>query len=249
MLLPTQKTPPKQSLSDSTVLIYGARKIGKSEWCSIADGALFLSTEPGLNFLEVYQIPIATWDELLAACAEIAEGNHQFKTIIVDTVDNAYRMCSDYICKKFGAEHESEIGYGKGYSLINNEFQRVLNKLAFLPYGLFLVSHSQEVEIETRTGKYTKTVPTLPEKARRIVLGLVDMILFCDIETATGPDNKVMARRVMRTKPSLYYEAGDRTKRLPDVIDFDYTRFIEAFTAGADTRKTDTAKPTKETAR
>lgn len=91
--------------------------------------------------------------------------------------------------------------------------------------------------VETRTGKYNKTVPTLPEKARKIVLGLVDMVLYCDIETAAGPDGKMAARRVMRTKPSLNYEAGDRTGRLPEVIDLDYTKFVEAFNATADTKK------------
>ena len=97
-------------------------------------------------------MPIQSWDQLLAACGEIAEGKHPFKTIIVDTVDNAYRMCADHVCAKFKIEHESDLGYGKGWALINNEFHRVHTKLAFLPYGLFLVSHSVEREIETRTG-------------------------------------------------------------------------------------------------
>jgi len=246
MLLPTAKTPPKPNLADLTVLTYGPTKIGKSTWCSHAENALFLSTEPGLNSLEVFQIPIRSWDELLTACGEIAEGNHEFKTVILDTVDNAYRMCAEHVCRKFKVEHESDLGFGKGYALTNNEFQRVLNKLAFMPYGLYLVSHSQETEIETRTGKYTKIVPTLPEKARKIVMGLVDMILYCDIETAAGPDGKSPIRRVMRTKPSLYYEAGDRTGRLPEVIDLDYARFIEAYNAGADIKKTDSTKITKE---
>ena len=249
MLLPTQKTPPKQLLADQTVLIYGPTKIGKSEWCSNAESALFLSTEPGLNSLEVYQMPVASWDDLLAACAEIAEGNHSFKTVIIDTVDNAYKMCSEYVCKKFGAEHESDIGYGKGYSMTNNEFHRVINKLAFMPYGLYLVSHSQEIEIETRTGKHTKVVPTLPEKARKIVLGLVDIILYCDIEIAPGPDGKQVARRVLRTKPHVNYEAGDRTKRLPDVIDLDYAKFIDAYNAGQNPAKPETTKHTKEAIR
>jgi len=50
------------------------------------------------------------------------------KTIVLDTVDNAYKMCSDYVCKKFKIEHESDLGYGKGYALINNEFQRVIKQ-------------------------------------------------------------------------------------------------------------------------
>ena len=228
-MLPMKKSPPKQDHADLTVLVYGPSKIGKSTWCSKSEGALFLATEPGLNSLDVFQAPIRTWDELLAACAEIAEGKHSFQTIVLDTVDNAYRMCSDYICAKFKIEHESDLGYGKGWALINNEFQRVLTKLAFLPYGLFLVSHSQEKEIETRTGKHIRIVPTLPDKARKIVLGMVDLILFCDLEVTSDESGKPVYRRVMRTKPSPHYEAGDRTGRLPDTIALDFQAFIDAF--------------------
>ena len=235
-MLPTKRTPPKQALSDLSVLVHGAHKIGKSTLCSQAEGALFLATEPGLNALDVFQVPINSWDDLLAACREIAEGNHEFRTIIIDTVDNAHKLCCEYICRKFKIEHESDLAYGKGWSLINSEFQRVLTKLAFLPYGLFLISHSVEREIETRTGKYTKVVPTLPDKARKIVLGMVDLILFADMESATGPDGKPAYRRVLRTKPHPNYEAGDRTGRLPEVIDLDYAKFLETFQAGEERR-------------
>jgi len=205
--------------------------VHNSSFCAQADGAVFLATEPGLNALDVFQVPIQSWEDLLNACAEIGEGNHPFKTVIIDTVDNAYKFCTDYILKKFKIDHESDLGYGKGYAIVNNEFQRVLTKLAFLPYGLFLVSHAKEIEVETRTGKYTRIVPTLPDKARKIVLGMVDMVLFCDLELTTGEEGAQNIRRVIRTKPSLYYEAGDRTGRLPETIDLDFKQFLEAFTA------------------
>ncbi|MDF7806251.1 ATP-binding protein [Pontiellaceae bacterium B12219] len=243
-MLPQSKTKPKASLHNLTALVYGPSKIGKSTWCSHAENALFLATEPGLNSLEVFEAPITCWDDLLQACAEIAEGKHDFKTIIIDTVDNAYRMCADYVCKKFQIEHESDLGFGKGYALINNEFQRVINKLAFLPYGLILISHSQEREIETRTGKHTRIMPTLPDKARKLLTGLVDLILFCDLETKVGENSKPIHQRVMRTKPSPNYDAGDRTGMLPEVIPLDFPSFMEAFAA------TSAPKPTvKETAK
>jgi len=228
-MLPTTKTPPKNALSDLTVLVWGGQKIGKSTFCSNAEGALFLATEAGLNSIEAFQSPISTWEEFLQACAEIADGKHSFKTVIIDTVDNAYRICAQYICAKHKIEHESDLGYGKGWALINSEFYRVLNKLAMLPYGLVMVSHAQEKEIESRTGKYTKMVPTLPDKARKIVLGMVDMILYCDLEVTKNPDGTFAQRRIIRARPSLYYEAGDRTGRLPEVIDLDFKKFLEAF--------------------
>jgi hypothetical protein len=232
-MLPTTKIPAKQNLSDLTVLCYANSKFGKTSFCAQAEDALFLATEPGLNALDAYQVPITCWEDLLAACSEIAEGNHPFKTIIIDTVDNAYRMCAEHMCRKAKVEHESDLGFGKGYALINNEFQRVLTKLAFLPYGLYLISHAQEKEIETRTGKYTKIVPTLPDKARRLVLGLVDLILYGENEITQSADGKFTYRRVLRTKPSQHYEAGDRTGRLPATINFDYKAFVEAFNGAA----------------
>jgi len=228
-MLPENKIKPKEDLRDFIILIYGASKIGKSTWCSHAENALFLATEPGLNALEVFSVTITCWDEFLKTCAEIAEGKHDFKTIIIDTVDNAYRMCADYICRKFKTEHESDLGYGKGYTLINNEFQRVLNKLTLLPYGLILISHSHEHEIETRTGKHTRIVPTLPDKARKLVTGSVDLILFCDIDIQSGEDGQYINQRVIRTKPSPDYDAGDRTGRLPDMIPLSYPAFLKAF--------------------
>jgi hypothetical protein len=229
--LPTAKTAPKPNLADLTVLAYGQTKIGKSDFCSHAEGALFLATEPGLNALDVFQVPIQTWDELLDACAEIVAGQHPFKTVIIDTVDNAYKFCTDHILKKFKIEHESDLGYGKGYAIVNNEFQRVLTKLAFLPYGLFLVSHAKQIDVETRTGKYTRIVPTLPDKARKIVLGMVDMVLYCDLEESFGQNGEKSTRRVIRTKPNRDYEAGDRTGRLPETLDLDYAEFYAAFHA------------------
>ena len=244
-LLPTTKTQPKPALADLTVLVYGQTKIGKSTLCSNSESAVFLATEPGLNALDVYQVPIQSWEDLLNACAEITEGKHPFKTIIIDTIDNAYKFCTDYILKKFKIEHESDLGYGKGYAIVNNEFQRVLTKLAFLPYGLFLVSHAKEIEVDTRTGKYTRIVPTLPDKARKIVLGMVDMVLFCDLESTTGEDGAQGMRRVIRTKPSLYYEAGDRTGRMPATIDLDFRTFLDAFEAAVAPLK---ARPAAEKA-
>jgi hypothetical protein len=231
-MLPTQTTPRTTNLRDLSALVYGPSKIGKSAWCAAADRPLFLAVDR-LQHLETFQVPIDTWEALLAACNQIAEGDHDFKTIVIDTIDHAYRMCAEFVCRKFKVEHESDLGYGKGHALVHNEFYRVLNRLTLLPYTVMLVSHAQEREIETRTGKFTRIVPTLPEKARKTVLGMVDLILFCDLETTTGADGKPIHRRVLRTKPHPDYEAGDRTGRLPEVIDLDFATFAAAFAQGA----------------
>ena len=152
---------------------------------------------------------------------------------MVDTVDNAFKYCSDAICSKHNIEYEGDMAHGKGWSLVKNEWHRVLTRLASLPYGLILISHAQDKTIETRTGEYTKTQPSLPDRARNVVLGLVDMILYCDAVPRKDANGVVTIERVMRTKPHPTYEAGDRTGRLPDPLPLDYDAFVKAYTAAA----------------
>jgi len=228
MQLPTEKTPPKTDLRDMNLLVYGPPKIGKSTFCSHADGALFLATEAGLNHLDVFQSPIGSWEEMTEALSQIAAGQHKFRTIVIDTVDNAYRFCEEYICRKLKIDHPADATFGKGWGSVNSEFTRVLTKLGSLPYGLILVSHAREKEVTTRTGTINRIGPTLPEGARKIVTGFADCILFFDVETVPNADGKTTYRRVIRTKPTTHYEAGDRTGRLPETLPLDYRAVVKA---------------------
>jgi hypothetical protein len=61
-----------------------------------------------------------------------------------------------------------------------------------------------------------------------VLLGFVDIIAFVDVEADRGQDGAITYRRVVRTKPSMHYEAGDRTGRLPEVLPLDYAAFAAA---------------------
>ena len=233
LTLPTQRTQPVTGLDQQTILLYSAPKLGKSEWASRFPEAIFFECEPGLNHLEVFKVPTYNWEDFLAACKLVAEGDHPFKTIVIDTADNAFKFCSEHVCGKHNIEYEGDMGHGKGWALVKNEWHRVLTRLASLPYGLILISHAQNKLIETRTGEFTKTQPSLPDRARNVVLGLVDMILYCDAVPRKDATEGVTIDRVMHTKPHPTYEAGDRTGRLPETLPLDYEAFVKAFTSAA----------------
>jgi hypothetical protein len=220
-------------LARQTILAYGAPKIGKSTFASRFPETIFFECEPGLNQLEVFKVPTYSWDNFLAACKLVAAGGHRFKTVVIDTVDNAFKFCSDHVNAKHSLEYEGDLAHGKGWALVKNEWHRVLTRLASLPYGLVLVSHAVDKTIETRTGEYTKTQPSLPDRARGVVLGLVDMILYCDTISRKDAAGNVMVERIIRTKPHPTYEAGDRTDRLPEILPLDYDAFVKAFTTAA----------------
>jgi hypothetical protein len=229
MILPTKKSQPKQRLEDYSMLIYGHWKIGKSTFCSQMDNPLFLATEPGLEALEVYQVPVPNWGTFLNVCNEIAKGNHSYKTIVIDTVDNLWKACSEYIKEQQSIQHESDLGFGKGWQMVKDEFFRALRKLALLPYGLVMTSHVDIVEIKTPSSITNKAVPTIPNSARTMILGWVDMILYC--ESVVTKDGEV---RVIHTQPSQEWEAGDRTenafgRKLPATLPLDFKKFQLAF--------------------
>jgi len=228
--LPTQKTPAKSDIRDFVTLIYGQPKIGKSTFCAAADGALFIATEPGLNHLEVYQVPVKTWREFLEVCSLLAKGDHQFRTVVIDTVDNLYKFCTDFVLNKHGLQHQSDLDYGKGYDLINTEFSKRLTALSLLPYGLMMTSHAQEKEVKTRTGKETKITLTLPNSARKIVLGMADYILYAEIQEIRDDQGVIVGyERVLHTQPTTIYEAGNRTQyELPDTLPLSYQVFTDA---------------------
>jgi hypothetical protein len=75
---------------------------------------------------------------------------------------------------------------------------------------------------------------------------MADMVLFCDLEVETAADGVQRIRRVIRTKPSVYYEAGDRTGRLPETLDLDYKAFLQEFNAAATSLKSQAAPQAKK---
>jgi len=226
MELPTKTTP--RSVGNPTIIIHGVPKVGKSTFGSKFPNPLFLATEPGLGALEVYQVPVPSWAVMLEALGEIAKGQHAFKTIVIDTIDNAQKMCEEHMMKKYKVEHPADLPYGKGFAAVNNELMRVLTKLAQMPYGLVLISHTKAVEVKGRTAVYSRQVPALPEASRKAILGFVDVILYAEAETVRDEKTgEPIFRRILRTKPSDGYEAGDRFGLLPESLPLDYAEFAK----------------------
>jgi hypothetical protein len=224
MPLPKAATKPKTNFNEYTTLIYGAPKAGKSTLASQFDSPLFIATEAGLNALETYNVAVDNWETFIVTCAEIAKGDHQFKTIVIDTIDNLFKHCSSYICKKQNIQHESELDWGKGWKLVKDEFFRAIIKLSLLKYGLVLVSHAEATEIKTRTGTITKWVPTMSKQAKEVILPMCDFIFFATIEQT--PEG---IKRMLKTKPSENWEGGDRTGTFPAEIEMNYKAIEENF--------------------
>lgn len=230
--LPAEKTEGAYQLNNIRLLLYGMPKIGKSTFCSKFDDALFLATEKGLKGLNVYQTEITNWDEFKETVTLLNKPQDRFKTIIIDTVDNLFKFCLNEVCRKNKIEHPSDAKWGKGWDLLQREFERQIIQLSLTDYGIIFISHTKEMEIVGKYAKYTKIGPSLHNQARKILIPFVDSIGYCTMDTKkeslNGQEN-LKERRVIKFEPSEYYEAGDRTGLLPGQIQLNYHVFKNCF--------------------
>lgn len=217
-MLPVEKVCEKYSLNHSRMLIYGSPKVGKSTFASCFEDALFLDTQRGTKSLDIYPVYIESWEGFLDTVKEILTTKHKFKTIIIDVIDDLFKMCLEYVCKKYKMEHPSDESYGKGWELLRINFERPIIKLASSNYGIVFISHAKETEIVKKYSKITKIMPTLSGQPRLIINSIVDIIGYYGFESYKDEDDNIKERRVMVFKPSEYLDAGDRTGLLPDKI-------------------------------
>src|SRR6185436_18695920 len=88
--------------------------VGKSTLAATInpDRTLFLATEPGLGGLEVFQMPVGDWrtfreiGNLLWEDSKAEE--RRYDMVVVDTVDELGKFCTDYVMEQMGIAHRSE---------------------------------------------------------------------------------------------------------------------------------------------
>lgn len=201
------------------VLIYGSPKVGKSTLASQIENSLFLATEKGHNFLEVYKQDITSWKDVLDIGIALHSQKHNFKTLVIDIADYFYKHCETYIMQKHEVSHPSDLAFGKGFAFVRDEFTRVVTKLNSLGVGMVFISHAKEKTQKTKQGEWTVMGTSMPASAENVISGLCDLILYCYVNESN--------QRVMRTKPTKYILSGDRSRKLPEVMPMDFKLLTE----------------------
>lgn len=179
--LPTDLNEPPSELSAYSILLYGAKKIGKTSLAARFPKAIFLATEPGTKALRVYTVPITKWEDFIGYLALLEKTKkHEFKNVVVDTVDILYKQCFNYVCRKHCIKHPSdENDFGKTWTEISETFEQGIYRLLNIDgMGKMLLSHDTEKEYEDREGnKLDRVQPTMDKGAMKIVEAAVDMII------------------------------------------------------------------------
>lgn len=216
-----------RDLRGKIVLFYGEYKTGKTTNAVKFPKHLLLATEVGYNALSgVKAQKISKWSDFKTVLKQLRKSgaNEAFETIIIDTADNLYDLCEKFILQREDVEKIGDIPYGQGYGMVEKEYDEALREIPLLGFGLVMISHSEDKTFKDENGEeYSKIVPTLPKKPRKIVLRMSDIIGFSkSIESETGTKTALYMRGTTR------FEAGSRFKYTPDVIEFSYENLVNA---------------------
>lgn len=225
-LLAIQPHKVSRSLKGYSVFFYGEPKSGKTTTAVRFPDSLLLAFEKGYNAIPgVRAQPIEKWSDFKSVLRQLRKDELKaaYQTIVVDTVDIAYGLCEKYICAQNGVSVLSEIPYGKGYQLVEKEFDECLRQIVQLDYGLVMISHSQDKLFKDEEGEeYNQIIPTMDKRGNKIVTRMADIIGYSrTIETEEGTQTRLFIRGTSR------FVAGSRFPDTPDSIIFSYQNLVD----------------------
>lgn len=218
-------------------VIYGPEGIGKSTLASKFPDPVYIDTEGSTSYMDVARLPVPTsWTMLLAEVDDVKANPTCCKTLVIDTADWAEKLCSTQVCASKHVDGIEDIGYGKGYVYMKEEFGSLLNKLSDLielGINVVIVAHAQMRKFEQpdELGAYDRWELKLSKQCAPLVKEWADMLLFCNYKTivvnvdnqgaAKGKNKARGGKRVIYTQHHPCWDAKNRFG-LPDEIDMDY---------------------------
>jgi replication-associated recombination protein RarA len=94
------------------VMLYGTPGIGKSQFAAHSDRPIFIQTEDGLGQIDCEKFPPAqSVDDVIRALSELYTAEHNYRTVVVDTLDWLERLIWAEVCRRKMVESIEDIGY------------------------------------------------------------------------------------------------------------------------------------------
>lgn len=225
------------------VVVYGPEGIGKSTFASMFPDPLFIDTEGSTARMDVARTETPTsLAMLMQILTEVRDNPPGIKTLVIDTIDWAERLCTQAVCAKNGKTGIEDFGYGKGYSYIYEEMGRILNLLNDIwERGMHIVitAHAaiRKFEQPDEMGAYDRWELKLINSPKCNVCAMVkewaDMVLFANykITTVSNEAKKLKARSGKRTMYASHNPCWDAKNRfgLPDEMPFEYSQIAHLF--------------------
>jgi hypothetical protein len=225
------------------ITVFGVAGVGKTSFAAAALNPVFLLTEDGLGMREVAHFPLVrTYDDCIGHLAALYSEEHDFSTVVVDSLDWLEPLIHTRACRDNGWSSIEEPGYGKGYVAALALWRQYFDGLNALrdERGMTVVqiAHSEIRRFDSPEHEpYDRYGLKLHARAAALVLEHSDAVLFANFRVATvkadvGFNKRVnravgSGERLIHTTERPAFIAKNRYA-LPDTLPLDWDSFARA---------------------
>ncbi len=244
MILPKNERRKATGQEKKVIWIYGAPFSGKTTFANAFPDPLMLNTDGNVKVVSGIDAPVIpikdevtvegrltkrklAYEVFLDAVAELEKKQNDFKTIVVDLLEDVYEGCRVFICDRQGWKHESDDSF-RAWDMVRSEFLNTLKRLVNLDYeNIILISHEDRSRDLTRKGgdKISSIKPNLQDKVANKVAGMVDLVA-----RIVADDDE----RVLSFKVSEVIFGGGRLTVHKKEIPLDYAAFCDVYAEAAE---------------
>lgn len=239
------------------LVIYGAEGIGKSTFASKLPDALYIDTEGSTKHMDVSRLPSpSNWQELEEEINYVISNPTICKTLVIDTADWAEKLCINYTCIRLKVNNLEDVGFGKGYVYLEQDFKHLLTLLdEVIAKGInvCITAHAVIRTFNTPDSleSYDRYEMKLQKKITPLLKEWCDILLFANYKTTVIKDQKsgkskgFGGERVMYTSHTPSYDAKNRFD-LPQELPFDFEGIKHLFTTDNSTQPTNNQEVKQE---
>lgn len=234
------------------VVIYGDNGVGKSTFASEAEGCVFMDLEGNIDHLDSPKQSLKTWEECIEFLRSLITQEHQFKTLIIDSLEALEQKIWNYSCTanvtKDGytpqfIDDQKVFSFGKGYSYALNIWRKFIEMLNTVRsrkgMDIILIAHSGVRKHEVfGGGSFDRYEFRLHTKAAGLIADWCHCIFFATTEVKIETDwknlefNKPKKKARLTGNRSMYTacQAAHLAKNvynLPECLPLDWEIFLK----------------------
>lgn len=235
MLLPKNERREISKINKKVIWLYGAPFSGKTFLANQFPDPIMLNSDGNIKFVDAPYIAIKdivtmsgrvknkqlAWDVFKEVIGELEKKQNDFKTIVVDLLEDMYEYCRLYMYDQMGITHESDDSF-RAWDKVRTEFLSTIKRLINLDYeNIILISHEDtSKDIVKRNDKITAIKPNINDKVANKVAGMVDIVA-----RVIADDNK----RVLSFKNNEVIFGGGRLSVTTNEIPCEYDELMKVY--------------------
>ena len=179
----------KNTIKPPRIIIYSDPGLGKTTFGASAPSPVFIQTEDGLGSLDATAFPLAqSFTEVMEAIGTLYSEPHEFKTLVVDSLDWLENLVWKQVCKDNKVESIERMPFGKGYVEALSVWRQFFDGITALRDAkgmiVIMISHSETKRVEDpMMASYDTHTLKLHKRAAALAEEFADVILFAAMQT------------------------------------------------------------------